>query len=139
MTNPVVQVKQFEITVPAGTPIANPQVTATIFDDGFTLEWVEIRMPPGPRGQVGVAITSSRVQLLPYTTGITRNWLRLNDEDLHWDFYDMPDTGDYGVIAYNIGNYPHTFQVRYGVSLSPVASTPNPAAGMPPAALFAHS
>lgn len=115
MAAAVARVLQFAITVPAGTALAVPLVTPCQLD-ATVLEWVEVRMPPGPAGFVGFWVSSSGQQVLPFTVGSTPDPLVLDGEVVHWDLDAMPDSGDFSVSAYNTGRYPHTIYVRFGVN-----------------------
>ncbi len=111
----VTRIVQFEATVPAGTAAANPLVTQCQLGPG-TVEWVEIQVPPGPRGQMGLYVASSLQQIIPYRVGATPIWLTVDGAMLRYDLDGLPDSGDFQVVAYNTGNYPHTWWARFGVN-----------------------
>ena len=134
----VVQVQQFTITVPAGTTVAAPQTTQTQLGDGWRVEWLEVRMPPGPRGQVGLYVASSGQQVIPFTTGTAHQWLVLDGEKERFEVTGQPNSGDWQVVAYNTGNFPHTFWVRFGVNLVPDTRTLAPVLLLPSSALSAN-
>lgn len=113
------QVQSFAVTVPAGTAQANPLIVPTRLLDGFDVEWVELRWPPGPRGQVGLYVASSGTQILPFRTGATPNWLIEDGQLVRYDVDTGIDSGDWSVVAYNVGNYPHTVFVRFGIKAVP--------------------
>lgn len=121
---PVVLVQQFAVVVPASTPVANPQVTQAQLPGIYVVEWIELKVPPGPRGEVGFYIASSLTQIVPFRTGATANWLILDNDEIHWDMTDQPDSGDWQIVAYNTGNYDHTLWVRFGLNLAPDPAPP---------------
>lgn len=113
-----VQVQHFACTVPPGTPVASPVTIPTELGI-FQVTFIEVNVPSGFNGQVGFYIASSGQQVLPFRSGATPNWLILNDTEKHWDLEDQPDSGDWAIVAYNTGNFPHTLYVTFGVN--PVA------------------
>lgn len=101
----------FNVTIPAGTPQATPLVTPTVFPPNIvdSVEWV---FPAGCNGLVGIQIGARAVQILPANAG--QFFIRSGSEhSLAVD--DMHDSGDWSVIGYNTGTFPHTIQVTYRV------------------------
>lgn len=134
MSDPVTQVRQFAVTVNPGTAIASAVRTALTFDDGWVVRWVEVEVPPGPKGVLGFHVDSSKTQLLPYWGGGPNTWFVWNDKQVRYDMEGLPDTGDWSVVAYNLGNNPHTFWVRFGIWQPPTTFAP-PVALVPASAL----
>ncbi len=62
------EIRSFSPTVPAGTPKTNLFTQALAFPPRGVTE-IDIRVPPGPRGQVGFAIGASGQPVLPYAAG----------------------------------------------------------------------
>lgn len=112
------------VTVPAGTPIANPQLTKITLP-ARKVERVEVQVPPGPRGEVGFRLGSSGVQFIPYDLG---GWLITNNEVVPLELDGLWDSGAWEFTAYNTGTYAHTLTVRFhlGVVQQPGRSTPAP-------------
>lgn len=96
------------ITVPANTPDTNPFVQPLVWREGYP-ERVEIRIPPGPSGLVGIAFLHSGRRILPKTEG---EWLITDNEPVIWPLEGYPYNANYVVHAYNDDIYDHTFQVR---------------------------
>lgn len=122
-------VQQFACTVPAGTAVATPQTFQCQLGIAI-LNRIRWRMPPGPNGQVGFYIASSLQQVIPFRSGNVPNWIKANNE---WDVIeldDMPTSGDWQVVAYNLGANAHTIYVSFYTDSSP--ATP---ADIVPAAL----
>lgn len=99
----------FDVTIPAGTPKATPLVTLTQVQDCI-VERIEWTFPPGCQGNVGIQFGARSVAIIPRpsTTFITRSG---NSGGYRVD--GMHDTGDWSVIGYNTGSFPHTIQVTY--------------------------
>lgn len=96
------------VTVPAATAIAAPQVTALKWRQGYP-ERVEIRIPPGPSGLVGVALAHSGTRVIPHDE---TEWLVTDDEPVIWPLTGYPSNPSWTVLAYNLDIYAHEFQVR---------------------------
>lgn len=126
MTVPVSQIMQFACTVPAGTAEASPAVFPMLLLN-LDIVWLEWRVPPGPRGDVGFWIGSHGQPIIPYTEGPAQ-FIVTDDEKVHWDLVDQPDSGDWELQAYNVGVKPHTLYIRWGLAVPPgvPASWPAP-------------
>lgn len=126
-------VYQFACTVPAGTPIAAPLTIDTSMPP-CVVERVDIRIPPGPKGTVGFRLTSDGTQVVPTISG---QWVVTDDEAVPIPLTNQHDSGRWAFTGYNLGNYPHTVQVRYLVNLTaaPVTTTPAGSALIAAAAL----
>lgn len=107
------EVRAFAVTTPASTPQATPQVTQMTMPPRV-VNRVEIRVPPGPRGEVGFRVGSSGTQLLPVNVG---QWIVTDDEIIHWDLEEQHDSGSWEFTSYNTGLFPHTVTVRFLVVL----------------------
>lgn len=100
---------EVEVTVPAGTAIATPQITDVSLPPGLisSIEW---RVPPGPRGAVGFQLGSSGWPVLPRTPG---TWIVADDDKQTWQSSEFIDSGSWQVFAYNTGNYDHTLYFTF--------------------------
>ena len=137
--------RTFDVVVPAGTAKATPQLTKLTLPVRVVDE-IEIRVPPGPRGEVGFAIGSSGVQVIPMAIG---SWIVTDDEEINWRLENFWDSGAWEVRAYNTGQFDHTLYLRFLLSTigkggppapssisSDVLNTGGPGAGtLPPAGL----
>jgi hypothetical protein len=101
----------FQVTIPAGTTQAAPLVTAATFPPAIVdrIDWL---FPPGCNGLVGIRIGARSVPILP-PDGI--NWYRQSGAAGGVAITDMPVTGDWSVIGYNLGANPHTIDVTFQV------------------------
>lgn len=96
------------VVVPAGTAIATPQKTDLSFRQGYPLR-VELRIPPGPSGLVGVALAHSGTKIIPHDES---EWLITDNEAVKWPLTDYPTNSNWQFWAYNTDVYPHTIQIR---------------------------
>lgn len=110
------EVRHFAVTVAKGSTPAAPQETNIRFPDRVVVR-IEVDVPPGPKGQVGFYIASSGAQLVPFTE-TPPLYVVADDRPLAWDLHDQPTSGDWQLIAYNIGNYPHTLRVTFLLNLT---------------------
>jgi hypothetical protein len=118
------------ITVPAATLEAAPQTTALTWREGFA-ERVEIRIPPGPSGLVGVALSRSGRQVIPHDE---TEWLITDAEAVVWPLEEYGTSAKWSVQAYNLDIYDHIFQVRmlFRELRSPAPEPPPPVEIVPP-------
>jgi hypothetical protein len=110
-----IEIRDFTVTVPAGTPIATPQ-TSDISFPPRTVTQVNIRVPPGPRGELGFALATGGVNILPYGTG---TWIVTDDEDLIYTLENTIESGAWQLIAYNTGDFDHSVRVYFFCDLPP--------------------
>jgi hypothetical protein len=123
------QYRSFQVTIPAGTPQASPVVINTQFEP-LAVDQIDIRIPPGPLGQMGFQIASSRQQVIPWNAG---QFIIANDEPLSFPSTNYPDSGDWQVIGFNTGVFNHSIWVRF--ALRPVTPAATPVVGISVSAL----
>lgn len=110
----VKEVQQFDNTVAAGTPINNPAIFPMALLN-LDIEWIEWKVPPGPRGTVGFWIGSHGQPIIPFSSGGPK-WIVADGESAHWDTVDLPTSGDWEMRAYNLGILSHTITIRFGLA-----------------------
>lgn len=103
-----VELRTFEVLVPAGTLQAAPQTT-TLAMPARIVERLEVRIPPGPNGSVGWAFTSGGARVFPFLPG---SWVVANDETIPVPVEGAPEAGAWQLQAYNTGRWDHTLYVR---------------------------
>jgi hypothetical protein len=103
------QVFRFAVTVPAGTLQSAPQVTALALPERIVRR-VRVRIPPGPRGNVGYQFTSGGLQVIPETVG---SFEIADGEAIEYDLEGYLTTGAWQLTAYNLGTFPHTLGIRF--------------------------
>ncbi len=108
----------FTATVAAGTPIAAPTTFTPGLEPGV-LEAIELQIPPGHSGLTGIRFTQSRQQIVPYSNTIA--WIIGDNLDLSFPVDMEVDTG-LQVVAYNTGNFSHSFFLRFRIRQLPVSS-----------------
>lgn len=113
------------IITPKATLIAAPLLTPLTWRQGYPVQ-VEIRIPPGPSGLVGVALAHSGTQVIPHDEG---EWLITDNEPVIWPLTDFPTNATWTVKTYNLDVYDHTIQVR--MLLNEIGSISLPAAVAP--------
>ncbi len=102
------EVYRFSVTVPHGTAVASPQVTALALPPR-EISRVEVKVPPGPHGLVGFQLGSGGVQMVPVNAGA---FVTADGEVLSWDLEGQITSGAWQLIAYNLGSFDHTLEVR---------------------------
>lgn len=107
------EIHVFHVTIPLSTPKSAPQVTSMTMP-ARRVDEVEIRVPPGPRGEVGFSLGSSGVAVIPIEAG---TFIVTNDEVIRWPLEEFWDSGGWELHAYNTGSNPHTIEIRFLVSI----------------------
>lgn len=107
------QVFSFAILIPTGTLKSANFSSPMTFPDREVQE-IEIRVPPGPRGEVGFAIGSSGVAILPTNAGA---FIVTDDERINWPVEEQHDSGSWTLFGYNTGQFDHTIYVRFLVTM----------------------
>jgi len=124
------EVRSFSPSVPAGTTIASGW-TADLSFPARTVVEIDVRVPPGPRGQMGFAIGSAGVPVIPFQSG---QWIVTDDESIDWPLTDYIDSGSWTLFAYNLGQFAHTVYVRFQLDTiaqpSSAVANPIPAAAI---------
>lgn len=102
-------IRVFDITIAPGGTVAAPQVFNVAFPPR-RVDRIEVRIPPGPRGEVGFAIGSSGAAVIPREA---QTYIVSDNEVLAWDVEDLWDSGSWQVFAYSTGHYSHKLQFRF--------------------------
>lgn len=118
------EIREFGVLIPAGTPKTAPLVTDISFPQRLVTA-VSWRVPPGPSGLMGWALTSAGAPVIPIQPG---TYIVTDNQAATWPLEDYLDSGNWQVTAYNTGIYPHmvcfTFQLDLPGSAAPSASLP---------------
>lgn len=107
------EVRQFPVTTAAGVAIATPTITSLAMPARI-VTGLRIRIPPGPRGNLGLQVAMAGTQVIPVNVG---TWIVGDDELFHFDLEDLPDSGAWQLITYNLGKLPHTVYLTFELSL----------------------
>jgi hypothetical protein len=116
------EVRQFAVLVPHGTPLAAPVTTSIIFPARLVTA-VSWRVPPGPSGMMGWALTSAGTPVIPIQP---KTYIVTDDQAATWDLEGYLDSGNWQVTAYNTGVYDHTVYLTFQLDLpgTPVGAPP---------------
>lgn len=112
------EVYRFPVTVPAGTLQTAPQVTQLSMPPRIVRK-VEITVPPGPRGLVGLQLTSGKLPMVPINAG---QFLTPDGRTLVFDLDGYITSGAWELTAYNAGGQPHTVEIVFHVDLTQAGS-----------------
>jgi hypothetical protein len=104
-------VYNWDVTIPAGTLPSAPAVIPTQFEPNAvdSIHWL---FPNGCNGLVGVQIGTRTIPVIPYGG---QSWIIRSGDSSGFDLSEMHTTGDWSLIGYNTGNYPHTVHLTYRV------------------------
>ncbi len=106
---PAREARVFQVTIPAGTPLAAP-VTIGVPFPPMTVQAVRWRVPPGPSGLMGWQLTMAGGQVLPANAGA---WIIADNEGDTWELYGLPDSGAWRVTGYNTDIYDHVVNLVF--------------------------
>lgn len=112
------EIREFACTIPAGTPQAAP-VTRDMSFPPRIVDEIDVRIPPGPNGQVGIQIANAGLAIIPVGG---QSFIIGNDDRIVWPLTDYASSGSWQLIGYNNGQYDHTIYVTFKLSL--VQATP---------------
>ena len=121
----------YAATIPAGTPQSSP-VTIPIGFQNYTLERLDLEVPPGPSGLMGFQVFNNGVAWIPNGTG---NWIVWNNVKDSYYLTDQPNASGWAIVGYNLGVYNHTVTTRWHCNPTTVAQ----ATGVTPAVTFVTS
>ncbi len=104
-----VEIYEFAVLVPANTPQSAPQLSSLSMPPRVVTE-VEIRVPPGPLGNLGFQLAAAGRPFIPRNAGA---YVVTDDEVISWALEEQITSGAWQLIAYNTGDFPHTIHVRF--------------------------
>lgn len=102
----------FDVTIPAGTPIAAPVVIPMVFLQGYVIQ-IDVKVLDGPCGSVGFHINAGGSQYVPRTPG---SFIRPNDDYFSWPLVNAINSGSWGLTGYNLDSWDHNIQVGFQVN-----------------------
>lgn len=105
----VAEIREFAVTVPAGTTAAAPQLTDLAMP-ARVVRSIRVRIPPGPRGNVGFRLAAAGTPIVPWNAGA---WFVADDEVYDEPLDGMIDSGAWQCQAYNTGLVDHTLYIRF--------------------------
>lgn len=107
------EIRRKSVTIPANTP-KSANFTADMSFPARIVRELDIRVPPGPRGEVGFAIGAAGQPVIPVEAGA---YIITDDEKIPWSLDGFWDSGSWTMFAYNTGRFPHTIEVRFLVDV----------------------
>lgn len=105
----VSEIRTRTVTIPAGTPITAPVTTDISFPPRIVtaIYW---KVPPGPSGLMGWALTIAGNPVIPRDGG---TYIIADGESDTWQLEDYPDQGIWQVTGYNTDIYPHSIYLTF--------------------------
>lgn len=107
------EVREFVVTIPAGTAKASPITVPMTFPPRQVNE-IDVVIPSGPAGHMGFQIAAAGTAIIPANGG----WIIADDDKKQWPLYGVHDSGSWEVIGYNTGTYDHTIYVSFLLDLT---------------------
>lgn len=126
-----VEIRDFTVTIPAGTAISAGFTSALSFPARVVTE-IRVRVPPGPRGEVGFALGSGGIPIVPFGAG---NWVVTDNEDLIYPLDDTITSGAWQLLGYNTGSFDHTLRIYFLCQLVTASSAGATTTLLPPGSL----
>ena len=116
------EIREFAVQVPPGTPKTAPVTTNIAFParEVIAVSW---RVPPGPSGLMGWALTSAGTPVIPIQRG---TYIVTDNQADTWQLEGYLDSGNWQVTAYNTGLYAHTLYLTFLLDLPGTALPPTP-------------
>lgn len=102
-------IQVFTFTTLAPTPQSAPKRTVLAVQPNMVVALIRIRVPPGPRGELGLQLSSGGVPVIPYGGG----FIIPDNETIEWPLDDAMDSGAWQLTTYNTGNFPHTVYIQF--------------------------
>ena len=125
-------VKRFACIIPAGT-LQSANFAVQCGFPASQVQQINIRVPPGPRGNVGFRIGSGGNPIFPDNAG---GYVITDNDYITWPVTGQPDAGSWELEGYNNGQYDHVIYVEF--LLSPIGSNSLPAPSSVPAIVGAQ-
>lgn len=114
------EIREFAVTVPPNTPVSAPLVTPVTFPSRQVVA-VSWRVPPGPSGKLGWALTSAGTPVIPIQPS---SYIVTDNQADTWQLSGYLDSGNWQVTAYNTGVFPHTVYLTFLLDLIGTAEPP---------------
>lgn len=108
--------------VPHGTSTAAP-LTVNIGFPSRLVTRVSYRVPPGPSGLMGWALTSAGAPVIPIQP---KTFIITDNQAATWDLEGYLDSGNWQVTAYNNGVYDHSVYLTFELDMPGAAEIPAP-------------
>lgn len=116
------EVREFEVSIAAGTPIITPQVTGLTMPARIVRR-VRWRVPAGPKGLMGWALASAGTNVIPWNAGA---WIVADNEVGEWNLEGQIESGAWQLRGYNTGAYAHKVYLIFELDVPNVAPSAMP-------------
>lgn len=107
------ELRAFTVSTPAGTAITAPQTTALTMPARY-VTGVRIRVPPGPRGNLGFALAVAGTRIIPWAAD---QWLVADDEIIDENLSGQIESGAWQLSSYNTGIFAHVVYITFRLDL----------------------
>ena len=116
-------IQRFSALFPIGTSAAAPTIVAMTMPARI-VRVVVINVPPGPRGELNIALAANGVQYFPSNAGA---FVTPDNDKIVWPLDNVIESGAWQMIGYNTGNFPHQVEVLFYCDLpGPGPTAPAP-------------
>lgn len=105
------RIQSYTVTVPANTLASAPQSTPIAFSPG-TVTQIDIKVPPGPSGNLAVNVNSGGNNYIPVNSNA---FLFPDDDYLVFRLTNAPNSGNWTVVAYNTDVWDHSLYITFHV------------------------
>lgn len=107
------EIRHFDVGVPAATPVAAPVTTAITFPvrQLVAITW---HFPAGCAGLVGFYVAQGGAVVMPLPAG---TWIIGDKHGDTWTPTGQSDSGQWQIVAYNTGKYPHVIKTTWHLDL----------------------
>lgn len=120
------EIREFAVLIPAGTLKSAPLTVSIAFPER-TVTAITYRVPPGPSGLMGWALTSAGTPVIPIQQ---HTYIVTDNQSATWELDGYLDSGNWQVTAYNMGLYDHTVYLTFLLDLpGTVEVSPPPPTG----------
>lgn len=103
------ELRKFKVTCSAGVgSTAAPQVSNITIPVRIVRQ-IDVRVPPGPRGEMGFALGAAGQIIYPLGAG---SFMVTDDELVQVPLTEAIESGAWQVFMYNTGTYDHSIEVR---------------------------
>lgn len=116
------EIREFAVLIPAGTPKSAPQTVSIAFPER-TVRTITYRVPPGPSGLMGWALTSAGAPVIPIQPS---TYIVTDNQTDTWELDGYLDSGNWQLTGYNTGLYPHTVYLTFQLDIPGAADTSPP-------------
>lgn len=105
----VSEIRTFQVTIPANTYLPALYVQAIDFPPR-TVTGIHWKVPPGPSGLMGWALTVAGNPVIPRVQG---TYIVTDNDSDTWQLEGYPDQGQWQVAGYNNDRYDHTVYLDF--------------------------